>query len=203
MTSLSLLLTRLRLFQSIYTAIIFTCLCTVWIPTSPTDHPTWFDSKGRSLGHLFNATSEYYNVWFYSGSKTAFFVAQCTVDTFTASLRVHELTCLEFFTRSCRGVAALASAYPHLLCWYLPATDEIGRRRLCSGFRIVLIPLVISSISNQLASAFIHRPFELIFDYQFDTLLIVQMIGFLLRLFSSFVFGAIYASSYNVNHPIA
>ena len=124
------------------------------------------------------------------------------MDTFTPSLGIHELTWLELFTRSCRGVAALVSVYPHLLCWYLPATDEIGRRRLCSGFRIVLIPLVTSSISNQLVSAFINRPFELIFDYQFDTLLIMQMIGFLLCLFSAFDFGAIYASSYNVNHQI-
>ena len=56
-TPLTLLLTRLRLFQSIYSAIIFTCLYTVWIPTSPTDHPAWFCSKGRSIGHLFNASN--------------------------------------------------------------------------------------------------------------------------------------------------
>ena len=56
-TPLTLLLTRLRLFQSIYSAIIVTCLYTVWIPTSPTDHPAWFGSKGRSIGHLFNASN--------------------------------------------------------------------------------------------------------------------------------------------------
>jgi hypothetical protein len=95
--------------------------------------------------------------------------------------------------------AALFSVYPHLLQLHLPVSDKFDHRRFFFLFPGIFIPLVVSSIFNQLASGFIVRPLELIYDLRFDSVFLVQMIGFFLCLFSSFTFGAIYASSHNAN----
>ena len=62
------------------------------------------------------------------------------------------------------------------------------------SFRRIFIPMVFSSMINQLATGFVARPLEMISDLQFNSLFIVQMIGYLISLFSSFVFGVVYAS---------
>jgi hypothetical protein len=58
----------------------------------------------------------------------------------------------------------------------------------------MLIPLVFSSIFNQLATGLITRPLEIITDLRFQSILIFQIIGFFLCLFCAFIFGVLYVA---------
>jgi hypothetical protein len=59
---------------------------------------------------------------------------------------------------------------------------------LCSGILI----LVVSSICNQLISSFTCRPFQIIYDRSFMSMIFIQIIAFLFCLFFIFMFARMY-----------
>ena len=83
---------------------------------------------------------------------------------------------------------------PHVIHLQLRFIEKVHGLRLFWIFRRIFIPMVFSSMINQFVTGFIARPLETISDLQFNSLFIVQMIGYLISLFSSFVFGVVYAS---------
>ena len=100
----------------------------------------------------------------------------------------------QLLVRAGYATVAALSLYPHTLLLHLPIIETINHRWLLSIFRRMLFHLIFSSIAGQLVSGFIDRPLDMLADFRLNSLLIVQIIGFLLCLFSSFVFGVIYGS---------
>jgi hypothetical protein len=105
-----------------------------------------------------------------------------------------EESSFQILVRTGYATVAALSAYPHILLFYLPIIETINHRWLLSLFRGMLFPLIFSPIAGQLVSGFVDRPLDMLTDFRLNSLLIVQIIGFLLCLFSSFIFGIIYAS---------
>lgn len=60
--------------------------------------------------------------------------------------------------------------------------------------RKILIYLVISSICNQLGSILICRPIDILYDVRYISMIIVQIIGFVICLLFTFFLGVKYAS---------
>ena len=94
------------------------------------------------------------------------------------------------------GYVAVAglTLFPHQLQTHLAYIETVNHRRLFATFRRSIIPLILSPIAGQLVSGFVDRPLDMLADFRPNSLLIVQIIGFLLTLYSSFIFGVVFAS---------
>jgi hypothetical protein len=106
---------------------------------------------------------------------------------------IDELILQQFIVAGFAAVALL-TVFPHHLQMHLAYIETVNHRRLFATFRRSIIPLILSPIAGQLVSGFVDRPLNMLVDLRANSLLIVQIIGFLLTLFSSFIFGVIYAS---------
>jgi hypothetical protein len=80
--------------------------------------------------------------------------------------------------------AVIFSIRSHAIKLNDPIIESLDCRRF-------LIPLVSSSIFNQLVTGMIARPLEIIADLRFQSILIFQIIGFFFALFSAFMFGVL------------
>ena len=60
--------------------------------------------------------------------------------------------------------------------------------------RKILVFFILSSISNQLASATACRPIEILFDFRHISMIMIQLLGFFFCLFYSFFLGVKFAS---------
>jgi hypothetical protein len=104
-----------------------------------------------------------------------------------------------FFTSLCCSATACVTICPVVFQTLLLTFPHIHRRKLFDNFQLILITLIVSSIVNQVTSAFVTRPLAMFLDVRFLSMLGIQLIGFGLCLFLSFIYGVVYASARSVN----
>lgn len=101
---------------------------------------------------------------------------------------------LQHFIIGGYAAVAMLTVFPHHLQRHLAYIETVNHRRLFATFRRSIIPLILSPVAGQWVNGFVDRPLDMLADVRSNSLLIVQIIGCLLALFSSFIFGVIYAS---------
>jgi hypothetical protein len=121
-------------------------------------------------------------------------IEACSSGASTPLLGFIDETRFKFFIRMCCLYAAVLSLAPHLIHLQLRFIEKVHGLRLFWIIRRIFIPMVFSSMINQFATAFAARPLEMVSDLQFNSLFSVQIIGYLISLFSAFVFGVVFAS---------
>jgi predicted permease len=93
----------------------------------------------------------------------------------------------------CSGALLFAvfvnSSHPYHPLHYLNNSSGLFRWRI-----YLFIVFVISIICNQLASAFVCRSIDILYDIRFTSMIIVQIIGLLICLLFAFLLGIKYAS---------
>ncbi|CAM4843298.1 unnamed protein product [Rotaria magnacalcarata] len=81
--------------------------------------------------------------------------------------------------------------------WFFKEVSPVHFSNLYRWFcwcRKILIYLICSSIFNQLASAAACRPIEILYDLRYQSMIIVQLVGFFICLLFSFFLGIKFAS---------
>ena len=82
---------------------------------------------------------------------------------------------------------------PIVLHAVLPPIQHFYRRIVRKTFVITLGCVILSSICNQLSSTFAFRPLAAFYDLRLQAVLVIQLTGFGLCLYLSFVYGVAYA----------
>ena len=188
---------RLNQFQLTYTFITFCCLFAFWLPW--TKHPS-FRRNLKNAGSIenplipSNTTREWCPPMFLMREVFSFLIEPYSLESSALIFGFIDESSFQLLVRGGYAAVVALSAYPHTILLHLPIIERINHRRLLSIFQGVLFPLIFSPIAGQLVSGFIDRPLDMLADFRLNSLFIVQIIGFLLCLFSSFVFGVIYAS---------
>ena len=188
---------RLNRFQLTYSLITSVCLFAIWLPSTVNSSFRRHLKTAGSVKHPLipsNITRECCPSMFLMREKSSFLIELSLLESSTPIFGFIDESSFLVFIRCGYAAVAGLSFYPYLLLLYLPIIERINHRWLLSIFPEMLFPLLFSPIAGQLVSGFVDRPLEMFTDFRLNSLLIVQIIGFLLCLFSSFVFGVIYAS---------
>ena len=161
--------------------------------TGSVDHPSG----------LLNITSEWCWLMFLLMPSFFFAIEPSSFESSASSvLRFSN----EWYVEGFVGVGYIIVASMSILCiginMPLPIIEIISHRRMLLPFRCLIVCLFSLSIAGQLVSGFIHRPLDMFLDFRLNSLLVVQMIGFILCLFSSFIIGVIYASVHLSEAPL-
>jgi hypothetical protein len=85
----------------------------------------------------------------------------------------------------------------NVLAWMMfPPIKHHHRHQIRWFLQVMFTSVIISSISNQIVSAFATRPLSMFFNLRFLSILGIQWLGFALCLTSSFVCGVKHAIHY-------
>ena len=196
---------RLIRFQEIYTLITFGCLFAFWFPSTVDSSFRRYLKSAESIKHLLipsNITSKWCPSIFLMKQSFSFLVEPSSLESASPLLGFIDEFFLQHFIIGSYVVVAGLTVFPHQLQKHLAYIETINHRRLFATFRRSIIPLILSSIAGQLVSGFVDRPLDMLANFRPNSLLIVQIIGFLLALFSSFIFGVVFASVQQSKSPL-
>ena len=173
------------------------CLVAFWLPSTVNSSFRRSLKSAGSVAHLVsssNTTSKLCPPIFLMKHSFSFLIESSSFETSSPLFGFIDESAVQIFIACGYIAVAILTVPPHLIQLHLPYIETISHGRLFFIFRRFVIRLIISPIIGQLVSGFADRPLDMLVAFPPNSLLIVQIIGFLLCLFSSFIFGVIYAS---------
>jgi len=172
-------------FQKIYAGILVTCvmLC-LWLPL---DNPYSLE-RLVSLFSEINGSSAMHN------SSQPALPRRCSLPPTISVDNMSNYTYMNVLN-ICLCTAAMIFVVLVNQLWLHISYDYFKNSYRC--FRMIVIGLAISSICNQLVSAFTCRSIDILYDFRFTSMITVQIIGFFVCLLFTFLLGIKYAS---LNH---
>jgi hypothetical protein len=91
------------------------------------------------------------------------------------------------------GAAMVLVSFVHLVYPHVSCSNLKNPYRLFRWSRYLLIVLAISTTCNQLASAFACRSVDILYDFQFTSMIIIQIVRFVFCLLFVFLLRIKYA----------